>query len=84
LKYSAKISENQENSAETYQRRRRNSENREHQNVADFTDKSVGLTDKSTVFLKTGMASSGRFLPETGRFLLKFYKWNEKAVKTMT
>jgi hypothetical protein len=39
LKNLAKISENQQNSAETHRRRRRNSENREHRNATGFTNK---------------------------------------------
>jgi hypothetical protein len=44
LKSSAKIGENQKNSAETH--RWRNSENWEHRNAAGFGDKSAGFTDK--------------------------------------
>jgi hypothetical protein len=45
------------------------------------TDKSVGLADKSASFSKNRCGNFGRFLPETGRFLLKIGKWNEKTVK---
>jgi hypothetical protein len=43
----------------------------------------VGFTDKSVVFFsKISMAISGQILSETGRFLPKISKWNEKTVKT--
>jgi hypothetical protein len=47
LQNSEKISEIRENSAETHQRRWRNSENREDRNVASFTNKSAGFARKS-------------------------------------
>jgi hypothetical protein len=77
----AKIDEIRKNLAETHRRRLRNSKNREHRNAASFTDKSAGLTDKSAVFPKIGVAISEQFFSEAGRFLLKIGKWNEKTVK---
>jgi hypothetical protein len=47
LKIQKKIGEIQENSAETHQRQRRNSENREDRNSADFTDQSASFSQKS-------------------------------------
>jgi hypothetical protein len=50
-----------------YQRRRRNSE-------TESADKSVGFTDKSDGFQKTGVTIFGRFVPKIGQFLLKIGK----------
>jgi hypothetical protein len=36
------------------------------------------------VFQKTGVAIFGRFVLETGRFLSKIGKWNEKIMKITT
>jgi hypothetical protein len=69
-----KIGDNWKNSVETHRRRWRNSENQKHRNAA-------GLTDKSAGFFENRRVSFGRFLSETGQFLPKFGKWNEKPVK---